>query len=138
MVLLMIGVFAGDGAARFVNWLCILLLVAVGACVVMLPAGRAVLFDGSFVVDDFARFLKMLMLTGSAGTLILSLDYLTSEKLQKAEYRRAGAAGDARHDGADLGVRPDRALSRPRTDEPAALRASPRRTATMCARPKRA
>ncbi len=86
MALLMIGVFSGDGAARFVNWLCILLLVAVGVCVVMLPAGRLVLFEGSFVVDDFARFLKILMLAGSAGTLILSLDYLTSEKLQKAEF----------------------------------------------------
>jgi NADH-quinone oxidoreductase subunit N len=86
MVLLMLGVFAGDGAARFVNGLCILLLIAVAACVVMLPSGRAVLFDGSFVVDDFARFLKILMLSGAAGTLILSLDYLTNEKLQKAEF----------------------------------------------------
>ncbi len=86
MLLLMLGVYAGEGASRFVNGLCILLLVAVGACVVLLPGGRAVLFGGSFVVDDFARFLKLLMLTGSAGTLILSLDYLTSEKLQKFEF----------------------------------------------------
>jgi NADH-quinone oxidoreductase subunit N len=86
MVLLMLGVFAGDGVARFVNGLCILLLIAVAACVVALPAGRIALFDGSFVVDDFARFLKVLMLAGAAGTLILSLDYLTNEKLQKAEF----------------------------------------------------
>ncbi|MDO9411732.1 MAG: NADH-quinone oxidoreductase subunit NuoN [Pseudolabrys sp.] len=86
LVLLMLGVYSGDRAARFVNWLCILLLIGVGACVVMLPGGRSVLFNGSFVVDDFARFLKVLMLAGSAGTLLLSLDYLTSEKLQKAEF----------------------------------------------------
>ncbi|MDI1346176.1 MAG: NADH-quinone oxidoreductase subunit NuoN [Pseudolabrys sp.] len=86
MVLLMLGVYAGDGAARFVNALCILLLIAVGASVVMLPPGRIEMFGGSFVVDDFARFLKLVMLTGSGGTLILSLDYLTNEKLQKAEF----------------------------------------------------
>ena len=50
------------------------------------PAGRHVLFGGSFVVDDFARFLKLLTLVGSAGALLLSLDYLDAEKQQKFEY----------------------------------------------------
>ena len=86
MTLLMLAVFAGERSARFVNTLCILLLIGIGALIVWLPAGRATLFDGSFVVDDFARFLKLLTLAGSAGTLILSLDYLTKENLQKAEY----------------------------------------------------
>ncbi|MBI1203130.1 MAG: NADH-quinone oxidoreductase subunit NuoN [Rhodopseudomonas sp.] len=86
MLLLMIGAYAGEGSSRFVNVLSILLLVVVGALVVMLPAGRLALFGGSFVVDDFARFLKVLMLCGSAGTLVLSLDYLSVEKLQKFEF----------------------------------------------------
>ena len=86
MALLMLAAFAGERSARFVNTLCILLLIGIGALVVGLPAGRTTLFDGSFVVDDFARFLKLLTLAGSAGTLILSLDYLTKENLQKAEY----------------------------------------------------
>ena len=51
-----------------------------------LPPGRYALFGGSFVVDDFARFLKLLALTGSAGALILSLDYLKLEHQQKFEY----------------------------------------------------
>jgi len=86
MTLLMLSVFAGERSARFVNSLCILLLIGIGALIVWLPAGRVTLFDGSFVVDDFARFLKLLTLAGSAGTLILALDYLTKEGLQKAEY----------------------------------------------------
>jgi NADH-quinone oxidoreductase subunit N len=86
MLLLMIGVYGGEGSSRFVNGLCIPLLIAVGALIVTGPQGRIAMFGGSFVVDDFARFLKLLMLTGSAGTLILSLDYLTNEKLQKAEF----------------------------------------------------
>ena len=50
-------------------------------------AGRPhVMFGGSFVVDDYARFLKLLALIGSAGALMLSLDYLTLEKQQKFEY----------------------------------------------------
>ena len=86
MTLLMLGVFAGERSARFVNSLCVLLLIGVGALIVWLPAGRVTLFDGSFVLDDFARFLKLLTLAGSAGTLVLALDYLTRENLQKSEY----------------------------------------------------
>ena len=43
------------------------------------------MFDGSFLVDDFARFLKLLTLAGSAGALLLSLDWLTIEKQQRFE-----------------------------------------------------
>ena len=39
------------------------------------------------MVDDFARFLKLLTLIGSAGALLLSLDYLAPERQQKFEYR---------------------------------------------------
>ncbi|HZL29565.1 MAG TPA: NADH-quinone oxidoreductase subunit NuoN [Pseudolabrys sp.] len=86
MILLMLGVYAGEGSARFVNGLCIVLIAGVAALIVWMPAGRASMFGGSFVVDDFARFLKLLTLTGSAGALLLSLDYLTNEKLQKFEF----------------------------------------------------
>jgi NADH-quinone oxidoreductase subunit N len=86
MLMLMLGAVAGEGSARFVNGLCVLLLIAVGGLVLWLPAGRLVMFGGSFVVDDYARFLKMLTLAGSAGALTLSLDYLTLEKQQKFEY----------------------------------------------------
>ena len=53
---------------------------------VLLPAGRNELFGGSFVVDDYARFLKLLALAGSGGALMLSLNWLTVEKQQKFEY----------------------------------------------------
>jgi NADH-quinone oxidoreductase subunit N len=86
MVMLMVGAFAGEGSSRFVNGLCVIILIAVGGLVLWLPSGRFVLFNGSFVVDDYARFLKLLTLAGSAGTLILSLDYLRVEKQQRFEY----------------------------------------------------
>src|SRR6202040_3022488 len=48
--------------------------------------GTLVTFGGSFVVDPFARFLKLLPLTGSAGAILMSFDYLALEKQQKFEY----------------------------------------------------
>jgi NADH-quinone oxidoreductase subunit N len=85
MALLMIGVI-GKGRGAGVNALSTLLLIGVAVLVYIAPPERAVLFGGSFVVDDFARFLKILALLGAAGAMILSLDYLEQEKQQKFEY----------------------------------------------------
>ena len=38
------------------------------------------------MVDTFARFLKLLALTGSAAAILMSLDYLAAEKQEKFEY----------------------------------------------------
>ncbi len=86
MVLLMIGVASGERNSAFVNGLAILVLVAAGVVLLALPAGRYTLFGGSFVLDDYARYLKILALIGSAGALLLSMDYLRLEKQQKFEY----------------------------------------------------
>ena len=86
MVLLMAGVIRGEASAEAVNSACIVILFLVGLSFVAVPTGRHELFGGSFVVDDFARYLKLLTLVGSAGALLLSLDYLTAEKQQKFEF----------------------------------------------------
>jgi NADH-quinone oxidoreductase subunit N len=86
MILLLAGAMSGERSAAAVNGLSVIVLIAAGAAIVVLPAGRYVMFGGSFVVDDYARFLKLLALTGSAGALLLSLDYLKLEQQQKFEY----------------------------------------------------
>jgi NADH-quinone oxidoreductase subunit N len=86
MALLMLGAFRGEHTAVAVNWLAIVLLVAAGAITLWLPAGTLTTFGGSFIVDPFARFLKLLALTGSAGAILMSFDYLAFEKQQKFEY----------------------------------------------------
>ena len=86
MVLLMVGAFRGEGNAPMVSWLSIALLVAVGAILVWLPAGKSVVFAGSFILDDFGRFLKLLALVGSAFAILMSFDYLKVEKQERFEY----------------------------------------------------
>src|ERR1700750_1232294 len=77
MVLLMLGAYRGQDTTRTVTWLSIALLVATGVLELLLPAGKLTTFGGSFIVDDFARFLKVLALTGSAVTLVLSAEFLS-------------------------------------------------------------
>ncbi len=86
MVLLMYGAFRGEGTAATVNWLAILILIGAGAVIVWLPEGKLVTFGGSFVVDPFARFLKLLALTGSAVAILMSIDFLSVTRQQKFEY----------------------------------------------------
>jgi NADH-quinone oxidoreductase subunit N len=88
MLMLMVGVgaFQSERSARIVNGFCVAILAFAAFVVAMLPPGRTVLFGGSFVVDDYARFLKLLALAGSGGALMLSLNWLTVEKQQKFEY----------------------------------------------------
>jgi NADH-quinone oxidoreductase subunit N len=86
MALLMVGVFRGEPAGRVVDMIAIALLVVAGAVLVALPAGKLATFGGSFVVDDFARFLKVLALIGSAAAVLMSLDYAERERQQRFEF----------------------------------------------------
>src|SRR6267154_2579483 len=86
MVLLMVGAFRGERAASGIDGTAILLLVVTGLIVVLLPGDKLVTFGGSFVVDGFARFLKLLALTGSAAAILMSFNFLAAEKKQKFEY----------------------------------------------------
>ncbi|MBN9051868.1 MAG: NADH-quinone oxidoreductase subunit NuoN [Rhizobiales bacterium] len=86
LVLLMIGAFAGHRSLGLINTLSLLLIAAVAAMVVTMAPGKHIAFGGSFIVDDFARFLKILALAASAAAIVLSFDYLRAEKQQKFEY----------------------------------------------------
>src|SRR5258705_8735649 len=76
MVLLMLGAYRGQETTRLVTSLAVCLLVVTGVIELLLPGGKLTTFSGSFIVDDFARFLKILALVGSAATLILSAEFL--------------------------------------------------------------
>jgi NADH-quinone oxidoreductase subunit N len=85
MVLLMVGAYRGPQTTGLVTVAAICLLIVTGVLELSLPAGRLTTFGGSFIVDDFARFLKILALIGSAATLLLSVEYL-AEQSRLFEY----------------------------------------------------
>ena len=86
MAMLMLGVAIGERSGAVVNGFCFIVLLLAGAALSSVPPGTHAMFGGSFLVDDYARFLKLLTLVGSGGALLLSLDYLTVENQQKFEY----------------------------------------------------
>jgi NADH-quinone oxidoreductase subunit N len=86
MALLMLGAFRGEGTTRLVAALAVCLLVLTGVLELLLPAGKLVTFGGGFIVDDFARFLKILALIGSVATLLLSTEFLSDPSRHIFEY----------------------------------------------------
>ena len=86
MVLLLLGAYRGQQTTRLVTGLAICLLVLAGGLELLLPAGKLTTFAGGFIVDDFARFLKILALIGSAATLVLSAEFLADPSRRAFEY----------------------------------------------------
>jgi NADH-quinone oxidoreductase subunit N len=88
MALLMLGVFRpeSDREAETIGWLAIGILGLAAWLVLNQPAGKQALFDGSFVVDGFARFMKLLTFVATAGALFLSFDYMRETRSHKFEY----------------------------------------------------
>jgi NADH-quinone oxidoreductase subunit N len=85
MALLMLGAYRSHSTS-LVTGLAVCLLVLTGVLEMALPAGRAVTFGGSFIVDDFARFMKILALIGSVATLVLSAEFLADPSRRIFEY----------------------------------------------------
>src|SRR5215471_13683407 len=86
MILLMVGAVRGDSAAPVISALAIVLLVVAGAILAMQPSGKALAFHGSFVLDDFARFLKILALVGSAVAILMSIEFLRAIGRERFEF----------------------------------------------------
>ncbi len=87
MVLLLEGVFSARVTSAAIRWAAVTAFIVVAALIIWKTGvGRVYAFDGAFVVDDFARFMKVLALLGSAVTLIMSGKYLLRTKMDSEEY----------------------------------------------------
>jgi NADH-quinone oxidoreductase subunit N len=86
MALLMVGAYGGERTNFTVSVASIVLLVAAAFAVVMLPSGKLSTFGGSFVVDDFARFVKVLAFGGTAVAILMSFDFVRRAGMRKFEY----------------------------------------------------
>jgi NADH-quinone oxidoreductase subunit N len=85
VVLLLLGVFMKKGSAGAIASLAVILLViVVGGMVFSDTTG--VIFNGGFINDAFARYMKLLVVGASAFTLILSFSSAKAHALDKFEY----------------------------------------------------
>ena len=85
MVLLMVGVFRQKGAMELVSRLAVALIVLAFLALWATPQA-ATTFNGMFVTDAFARFMKTLVLLGSALIIPMSVQFLRNTGLDRFEY----------------------------------------------------
>jgi NADH-quinone oxidoreductase subunit N len=83
MALLMVGAYR-ENSTQIVNLGSIMLLIVAAFIVARVPGGT--ILNGSFIVDDFARFTKILTYIGSAFAIVMSLNYMAAEKEEKFEF----------------------------------------------------
>jgi NADH-quinone oxidoreductase subunit N len=87
MALLILGVFQGEArAAKEVSWLGVAVLVVAIFMVGAQDGARHVTLAGMFVTDAFGIFAKILVLIGSALSLILSIRYNERERIARFEF----------------------------------------------------
>jgi NADH-quinone oxidoreductase subunit N len=85
MVLLMAGAIFGEKASSGVIAASVILIAFVGYITALMPSEQAAL-GGSFVIDEFARFMKLLMLLGAAVAIVMSLGFLHRAAAKSFEF----------------------------------------------------
>ena len=75
-VLLMWGVYSRRPAGFAVSAASVVVLLGAALLIARHPPASQELFNGAFVDDRFARFMKILTLAGAAFTILLSFDYM--------------------------------------------------------------
>lgn len=85
MALLMYGVFTGERSARAVA-MGAMALILVAFLILLVRPTYGVTFGGAYVLDPFARLMKLLALTGSGFAILMSLDFARREKFDRFEY----------------------------------------------------
>jgi len=86
MALLMLGVFRRSDPINLVNALSVGLLIVAGAAVILTSQGTVEAFASGFIIDDFARFMKVLTLIGSIAAIALSLHFMRVERIARFEF----------------------------------------------------
>jgi NADH-quinone oxidoreductase subunit N len=86
LVLILIGAIRGERATPLVNGLTIILLILAGLSLFWQGPERIEAFSGSFVIDGFARFMKMLAIVGGVGALLLARDFFHRENIARFEF----------------------------------------------------
>jgi NADH-quinone oxidoreductase subunit N len=86
LILLMVGTFGKERSTGLVSVLSAASCVVAIGLVLMTNTARATSFEGLFVVDRFAGYMKVLVLIGSALSIVMSMGYLQRENLRRPEF----------------------------------------------------
>ncbi len=86
MTLLMFGVFSGERYAPPITGFSVALLAGAALIIVSLPEGTYRAFEGAFILDGFARFMKILTLIGSGFAIAMSVGFARAERFERFEY----------------------------------------------------
>ncbi len=86
MALLIYGAYAGESSVRTVSWASVATLILAGAFLSLGPEARTTVFRSQFVIDEFARFMKWLVLLGSALAVVMSLRYNVRAGMARFEF----------------------------------------------------
>jgi NADH-quinone oxidoreductase subunit N len=86
LVLILYGAFRGERSAEGVNVGALILLVVALFAVMSQSGAKITTLNGSFIVDNFSKVMKALILLGSAATILLSRDYFQRERIDRFEF----------------------------------------------------
>ena len=86
LALVLVGAFRGNRATHEIGVAALVLIAIAVVLVLMQPAGRVTTMNNAFIVDGFARFMKVLALLGSAAAIVLAGDYLRREGIDRFEF----------------------------------------------------
>jgi len=86
LLLLMLGVFIKQKTAWFTTFLAVAVLLGTSALVYLQGSASSTLFSGSFIIDPFARIMKIVTLVAAAVAVFMSYDYLTRAKIWAYEF----------------------------------------------------
>jgi NADH-quinone oxidoreductase subunit N len=84
--LLMVGVIWPNSKRDLVNAPALTLLALAAICVTLLPSDQTTTFGDAFIVDAFARFMKVLAILGSFIALLMSISFFQAEKAVRFEF----------------------------------------------------
>ena len=86
MALLAIGAWRGERGFALVDELAVALLGLAIVSILLSVKPDMSVFDGAYIDDGFARFMKVLALSAALISILMSVDYLQRAGLEKFEY----------------------------------------------------
>lgn len=85
IAMVLYGAIRGEGATRALE-VTGLALLALALVLVLSGTGKAVTFNGAFVADGFARFMKALTLIGAGAAIVLAADFMRRDGSMRFEF----------------------------------------------------